>query len=80
MGTGAELVLSFFLFSLSFSLLGWLKMFAVKPGVVGIRGVKSRLYLCMNKEGTAQGMVSYISTILLHHSTYVLKAIKIAFC
>lgn len=40
---------------------GWLKVFAVKPGVVGIRGVKSRLYLCMNKEGFAQGMVSCFS-------------------
>ncbi|KAK3543911.1 hypothetical protein QTP70_031166, partial [Hemibagrus guttatus] len=35
----------------------WLKVFAVKPGVVGIRGVKSRLYLCMNNEGIAQGML-----------------------
>lgn len=79
METGAELVLSFNLFSLSFSFSGWLKVFAVKPGIVGIYGVKSRLYLCMNKDGTAQGMVSYISLILLHQSTYVLKAIKNAF-
>lgn len=65
-------MLSFFLFSP-----GWLKVFAVKPGVVGIHGVKSGLYLCMNKEGMAQGMVSYISTIIHQYTTCVMKAIKI---
>ncbi|XP_017546935.2 fibroblast growth factor 4A [Pygocentrus nattereri] len=37
----------------------WLKVFAMKRGVVGIRGVKSELYLCMNKEGIAQGMKQF---------------------
>lgn len=32
-------------------------MFALRAGVVGIRGVKSELYLCMNQEGIAHGMV-----------------------
>lgn len=29
----------------------------MRPGIVGIRGVKSELYLCMNQEGTAHGTV-----------------------
>uniref|UniRef100_A0A3Q2ZM93 Fibroblast growth factor n=1 Tax=Kryptolebias marmoratus TaxID=37003 RepID=A0A3Q2ZM93_KRYMA len=29
----------------------WLTLFAMKRGVVGIRGVKSGLYLCMDEEG-----------------------------
>uniref|UniRef100_A0A3Q3GB76 Fibroblast growth factor n=1 Tax=Labrus bergylta TaxID=56723 RepID=A0A3Q3GB76_9LABR len=33
----------------------WLKVFAMKHGVVGIRGVKSGLYLCMNRDGQAYG-------------------------
>lgn len=36
---------------------GWLKVFAMKHGVVGIRGVKSALYLCMNGEGLAYATV-----------------------
>ncbi|XP_026768690.2 fibroblast growth factor 5, partial [Pangasianodon hypophthalmus] len=55
----------------------WLKVFAVKPGVVGIRGVKSRLYLCMNKEGIAQGMTQFSPDCLFkehleenHYTTY----------
>lgn len=39
----------------------------MSAGVVGIRGVKSELYLCMNKEGKARGMVRkaiYYSNIL----------------
>ncbi|KAM9486765.1 fibroblast growth factor 4B-like [Clarias gariepinus] len=55
----------------------WLKMFAVKPGVVGIRGVKSRLYLCMNREGIAQGMTNFSPDCLFkehqeenHYTTY----------
>uniref|UniRef100_A0AAY5ENG1 Fibroblast growth factor n=1 Tax=Electrophorus electricus TaxID=8005 RepID=A0AAY5ENG1_ELEEL len=43
--------------ALSCSVSGWLGVFAMKPGVVGIRGTKSRLYLCMNEEGIAKGMV-----------------------
>lgn len=50
-------------YSSSFSCLppsppGWLKMFAMKHGVVGIRGVKSGLYLCMSAQGRAYGAVS----------------------
>ncbi len=36
---------------------GWLKVFAMRRGVVGIRGVKSGLYLCMSGEGLAYGAV-----------------------
>lgn len=36
----------------------WLKVFAMKQGVVGIRGVKSGLYLCINGERLAYGAVS----------------------
>ncbi|KAK2849783.1 hypothetical protein Q7C36_008566 [Tachysurus vachellii] len=55
----------------------WVKVFAVKPGVVGIRGVISRLYLCMNKEGITQGMTQFSSDCLFkehlqenHYTTY----------
>ncbi|GAA6095610.1 fibroblast growth factor 4A [Tachysurus ichikawai] len=55
----------------------WVKVFAVKPGVVGIRGVMSRLYLCMNKEGITQGMTQFSSDCLFkehlqenHYTTY----------
>ncbi|TSL54362.1 Fibroblast growth factor 5 [Bagarius yarrelli] len=55
----------------------WLKVFAVKSGVVGIRGVKSRLYLCMNKEGIARGMTKFSTDCLFkehlqenHYTTY----------
>lgn len=37
---------------------GWLKVFAMKHGVVGIRGVKSGLYLCMSAQGRTYGAVS----------------------
>lgn len=43
--------------SFSVCLLGLLRVFAMRPGIVGIRGVKSELYLCMNQEGTAHGTV-----------------------
>uniref|UniRef100_A0A8D3B5R6 Fibroblast growth factor n=1 Tax=Scophthalmus maximus TaxID=52904 RepID=A0A8D3B5R6_SCOMX len=33
----------------------WLKVFAMNQGVVGIRGVKSGLYLCMSAAGRAYG-------------------------
>lgn len=47
--------------------IGLLRVFAMSPGVVGISGVKSEMYLCMNKEGNACGMVReaiYYSIIL----------------
>jgi len=38
----------------------------MRPGIVGIRGVKSKLYLCMNQEGIAHGMVrKYIMANLM---------------
>ncbi|XP_037644803.1 fibroblast growth factor 4A [Sebastes umbrosus] len=55
----------------------WLKVFAMKHGVVGIRGVKSGLYLCMNKEGLAYGAEKFSDDCLLkenleenHYTTY----------
>ncbi|XP_074514312.1 fibroblast growth factor 4A-like [Sebastes fasciatus] len=55
----------------------WLKVFAMKHGVVGIRGVKSSLYLCMNKEGLAYGAEKFSDDCLLkenleenHYTTY----------
>lgn len=36
---------------------GWLKVFAMKRGVVGIRGVKSGLYLCLGADGLPHGAV-----------------------
>lgn len=36
---------------------GWLKVFAMKRGVVGIKGVKSNLYLCLSADGVARGAV-----------------------
>lgn len=36
---------------------GRLKVFAMKHGVVGIRGIKSGLYLCMGGDGLAYGAV-----------------------
>lgn len=36
---------------------GWLNVFALKHGVVGIKGVKSGLYLCMTGEGLAYATV-----------------------
>ncbi|XP_076858719.1 fibroblast growth factor 4A-like [Brachyhypopomus gauderio] len=55
----------------------WLGVFAMKPGVVGIRGTESRLYLCMNKEGIAHGTKEFSSDCLFkerleenHYTTY----------
>nr|XP_009302933.1 fibroblast growth factor 4B [Danio rerio] len=54
-----------------------LKVFAMRPGVVGIRGVKSQLYLCMNQEGNAHGMKKFSNECLFkeqieenHYNTY----------
>lgn len=77
METSAVVFLS--LLSDIFFLSGWLKVFAVKPGVVGIHGVKSKLYLCMNNDGVAQGKVRYIHMILHHHTSCIMKAIKNVF-
>ncbi len=41
-------------------------MFAVRPGIVGIRGVKSERYLCMNQEGIAHGMVRKVIRYTRH--------------
>ena len=47
---------------LSISIIIWsaglLRVFAMKHGVVGIRGVKSGFYLCMTQEGITHGTVS----------------------
>ncbi|XP_041638325.1 fibroblast growth factor 4A [Cheilinus undulatus] len=55
----------------------WLKVFAMKRGVVGIRGVKSGLYLCMNGDGLAYGAEEFSDDCLLkenleenHYNTY----------
>ncbi|XP_029315508.1 fibroblast growth factor 4A-like [Cottoperca gobio] len=55
----------------------WLKVFAMKHGVVGIRGVKSGLYLCMSGEGLAYGAEKFSDDCLLkenleenHYTTY----------
>uniref|UniRef100_A0A671TSF6 FGF n=1 Tax=Sparus aurata TaxID=8175 RepID=A0A671TSF6_SPAAU len=47
----------------------WLKMFAMKHGVVGIRGVKSGLYLCMSAQGRAYGAVSRSEHLEENHYT-----------
>ncbi|KAL1268206.1 hypothetical protein QQF64_033569 [Cirrhinus molitorella] len=54
-----------------------LRVFAVRPGIVGIRGVKSEQYLCMNQEGIAQGMKKFSNECLFkerieenHYNTY----------
>ncbi|XP_044222843.1 fibroblast growth factor 4A [Thunnus albacares] len=55
----------------------WLKVFAMKHGVVGIRGVKSGLYLCMSAEGLASGAEKFTDDCLFkenleenHYTTY----------
>ncbi|KAM6978453.1 fibroblast growth factor 4A-like [Tautogolabrus adspersus] len=55
----------------------WLKVFAMKHGVVGIRGVKSGLYLCMSRDGLAYGAEQFSDDCLLkenleenHYTTY----------
>uniref|UniRef100_A0A8P4KRU8 Fibroblast growth factor n=1 Tax=Dicentrarchus labrax TaxID=13489 RepID=A0A8P4KRU8_DICLA len=56
---------------------GWLKVFAMKHGVVGIRGVKSGLYVCMSADGLAYGAERFSDDCLLkenleenHYTTY----------
>ncbi|XP_036964961.1 fibroblast growth factor 4A isoform X1 [Acanthopagrus latus] len=55
----------------------WLKVFAMKHGVVGIRGVKSGLYLCMSAQGRTYGAAHFSDDCLLkenleenHYTTY----------
>ncbi|TNN56353.1 Fibroblast growth factor 6 [Liparis tanakae] len=55
----------------------WLKVFSMKHGVVGIRGVKSALYLCMNGKGLAYATEQFSDDCLLkehleenHYNTY----------
>ncbi|XP_035250324.1 fibroblast growth factor 4A [Anguilla anguilla] len=56
---------------------GWLKMFAMEQGVVGVQGLKSGLYLCMNKDGISHGLSRFTADCLFresleenHYSTY----------
>ncbi|XP_059199502.1 fibroblast growth factor 4A [Centropristis striata] len=55
----------------------WMKVFAMKHGVVGIKGVKSGLYLCMSEGGLAYGAEQFSDDCLLkenleenHYTTY----------
>ncbi|XP_064167346.1 fibroblast growth factor 4A isoform X1 [Anguilla rostrata] len=55
----------------------WLKMFAMEQGVVGVQGLKSGLYLCMNKDGISHGLSRFTADCLFresleenHYSTY----------
>ncbi|XP_033966226.1 fibroblast growth factor 4A [Pseudochaenichthys georgianus] len=55
----------------------WLKVFAMKHGVVGVRGVKSGLYLCLSAEGLPYGAEKFSDECLLkenleenHYNTY----------
>ncbi|XP_064869040.1 fibroblast growth factor 4A [Oncorhynchus nerka] len=45
-----------------------LKVFAMKRGVVGIRGIKTGLYICMSQEGIAHGAVQFSSDCLFKES------------
>ncbi|XP_065149057.1 fibroblast growth factor 4A [Paramisgurnus dabryanus] len=54
-----------------------LRVFATSPGVVGIYGVRSQLYLCMNEKGIALGMKQFSNECLFkehmeenYHNTY----------
>ncbi|XP_043085571.1 fibroblast growth factor 4B isoform X2 [Puntigrus tetrazona] len=54
-----------------------LRVFAVRPGIVGICGVKSERYLCMNQEGIAHGRKLFSNECLFkehmeenHYNTY----------
>ncbi|KAJ8367199.1 hypothetical protein AAFF_G00324420 [Aldrovandia affinis] len=56
---------------------GWLKVFAMRQGVVGIQGLKSALYLCMNRDGISHGSGQFSSDCLFrenleenHYTTY----------
>ncbi|KAL0963889.1 hypothetical protein UPYG_G00314940 [Umbra pygmaea] len=44
----------------------FLKVFAMMRGVVGIRGIKSGLYLCMSQDGLAHGAVHFSSDCLFN--------------
>ncbi|KAM3862202.1 fibroblast growth factor 4A-like [Diretmus argenteus] len=55
----------------------WLKVFAMKRGVVGIRGIKSGFYLCMSGQGVAYGSEQFSDDCLFkenleenHYTTY----------
>ncbi|KAM9850640.1 fibroblast growth factor 6-like [Aulostomus maculatus] len=55
----------------------WLQVFAMKRGVVGIRGVKTGLYLCMSGDGVAYAADTFTDDCLLkenleenHYTTY----------
>ncbi|KAJ8012690.1 hypothetical protein DPEC_G00045510 [Dallia pectoralis] len=55
----------------------FLKLFAMKRGVVGIRGIKSGLYLCMSRDGIAHGAGQFSSDCLFkeileenHYTTF----------
>lgn len=55
----------------------WLKVCAVKRGVVALQGVESRLYLCMSTEGWAYGAEKFSDECMLkenleenHYNTY----------
>ncbi|CAM4606026.1 unnamed protein product [Leuciscus chuanchicus] len=54
-----------------------MRVFAMRPGIVGIRGVMSELYLCMNQEGIAHGTKKFSNECLFkermeenHYNTY----------
>ncbi|KAJ8350899.1 hypothetical protein SKAU_G00260290 [Synaphobranchus kaupii] len=55
----------------------WLKVFAMKQGVVGVQGLKSGLYLCMNRDGVSHGLSLFMADCLFresleenHYTTY----------
>ncbi|XP_016517936.1 fibroblast growth factor 4-like [Poecilia formosa] len=55
----------------------WLKVFAVRRGVVGIKGLTSGLYLCMSGQGLAYGEEPFTDNCLFkenveenHYTTY----------
>ncbi|XP_048835874.1 fibroblast growth factor 4 isoform X2 [Brienomyrus brachyistius] len=56
---------------------GWLKVFSMHWGVVGIKGLKSNLYLCMSSAGIAWGSEHFMAECLFkedmeedHYTTY----------
>uniref|UniRef100_A0A3B3RHP5 Fibroblast growth factor n=1 Tax=Paramormyrops kingsleyae TaxID=1676925 RepID=A0A3B3RHP5_9TELE len=55
----------------------WLKVFSMQWGVVGIKGLKSNLYLCMSSAGIAWGSEHFMAECLFredmeedHYTTY----------
>ncbi|XP_013855224.1 fibroblast growth factor 4 isoform X2 [Austrofundulus limnaeus] len=55
----------------------WLTLFSMNRGVVGIKGVQSGLYLCMDEDGLAYGEVEFSDECLFkenllenHYTTY----------